>query len=133
MAFAHSKDTVIILAGNDVSAFCNTSSLEQSATSHDVTTYGKDAKVKQGGLLDGAASLGGWYDNTAAGPHDIIRPMVGTVVELVRRPEGTGSGLPQETVDVLVQNYVETSPIDDIIQWTASLELSDDLVEANQA
>jgi hypothetical protein len=58
--------------------------------------------------------------------------MVGTVVELIRRPEGTGSGLPQETVDVLVQNYVETSPIDDIIQWTASLELSDDLVEANQ-
>lgn len=132
MAFTHSKDTVIILGGNDISEFCNTSSLERSATSHDVTTYGKDAKVKQGGLKDGSTSIGGWYDNTAAGPHDIIDPMVGTVVEMIRRPEGTGSGLPQQTVDVLVQNYVETAPIDDIIQWTAALELSDDVVSANQ-
>jgi hypothetical protein len=133
MAFKHSKDTVIMLGGNDISTYCNTSSLERSATSHDVTTYGKEAKVKQGGLLDGSCSVGGWYDDTAAGPHDVIQPMVGTVVELIRRPEGTGSGLPQQTVDVLVQNYVETDPIDDIIQWTASLELSDDLVKANQA
>ena len=85
MAFTHSKDTVITLGGNDISAFCNTSSLERSATSHDVTTYGKDAKVKQGGLLDGNASIGGWYDNTAAGPQDVIDPMVGTVVELIRQ------------------------------------------------
>jgi len=133
MAFKHSKNTVLILGGNDISEFCNTSSLERSATSHDVTTYGKNSKVKQGGLLDGSASAGGWYDDTAAGPHDVIQPMVGTVVTLVRRPEGTGSGLPQQTVDVLVQNYVETDPIDDIIQWTVALELSDDVVRENQA
>lgn len=133
MAFKHSKDTYLSLGGNDISAYCNTSSLERSATSHDVTTYGKNSKVRQGGLLDGSASVAGWYDDTAAGPHDIIQPMVGTVVELIRRPEGTGSGKPQQTVDVLVQNYVETEPIDDIIQWTASLELSDDLVRADQA
>lgn len=132
MAFAHSRHTVIMLGGNDISEFCNTSSLERSATSHDVTTYGKDSKVKQGGLLDGTSSIGGWYDNGAAGPHDVIDPMVGTVVEMIRRPEGTGSGLPQQTVDVLVQNYVETAPIDDIIQWTAALELSDDVVRTDQ-
>lgn len=132
MAFTHSKDTYISLGGNDVSTYCNTSNLERSATSHDLTTYGKDAKVKQGGLLDGSASISGWYDNTTAGPHDVIGPMIGTVVELIRRPEGTGSGLPEQTVNVLVQKYTETSPIDDYIQWSASLELSDDLVEANQ-
>ena len=132
MAFTHSKDTFISLGGNDISAFCNTSNLERSATSHDVTTYGKDAKVKQGGLLDGTSSISGWYDNTAAGPHDVIQPMTGTVVEMIRRPEGTGSGLPQQTVDVLVQSYTETAPIDDIVAWSASLELSDDLVNTNQ-
>lgn len=132
MGFTHAKDTYISLGGNDISEFCNTSSLERSATSHDLTTYGKNAKVKAGGLLDGSCSLGGWYDDTTAGPHDTIQPMVGTVVELIRRPEGTGSGLPQQTVNVLVQAYVETDPIDDYIQWTAALELSDDLVKTNQ-
>lgn len=132
MAAVHGKDTYISIGANDISAYCNTSNFTQTGDSHDITGYGKSAHVKTGGLLDGTFSCGGWYDGTTAGTHDTMRPLVGTVVELIRRPEGTGSGLPQETVNILVTSYVETNPVDDVIQWTLDAELSDTLVEANQ-
>lgn len=125
MAFVHGKDTFISLDGDDLSAFCNTSTLTRQADSHDVTTYGSDDHVFVGGLGNGTASIGGFYDNTAAtGPRAVIEPLVGTVVTLIRQPEGTGSGLPQDSVSVLVTNYVETSPVADIVTWTAALQLS---------
>lgn len=133
MAFVHGKDTFLSLAGNDLSAFCNTSELSRKSDKHDVTTYGKDDHVYAGGLGDGTASIGGIYDNGATGPRDVIEPLIGTVVTLIRRPEGTGSGLPQDSVSVLVEEYVETSPVADMVTWTVSLQLSDAVTSTNQA
>jgi hypothetical protein len=132
MAFVHSKDTFISLNGSDLSAFTNTSSLTRRADKHDVTTYGKDDHVYQGGLGDGAFSMGGIYDSTAAGPRDIIEPLIGTTVTLIRRVEGTGSGKPQDSVSVLVEEYVETSPVADMVQWTATLQPSDAVTSTDQ-
>lgn len=134
MAFVHGKDTFISLDGDNLSAFCNTSTLTRQADSHDVTTYGQDSHVFVGGLGNGTASIGGFYDNTAStGPRAVIEPLVGTVVVLIRQPEGTGSGLPQDEVNVLVTNYVETSPVADIVTWTAALQLSGDIDTTAQA
>lgn len=132
MAFVHGKDTYISLNGSDLSAFCNTSSFGRKVDKHDVTTYGKNDHVYSGGLGDGSASMGGIYDNTATGPRDVIEPLIGTVVELIRRPEGTGSGLPQDTVDVLVEEYVETNPVADMVTWSVTLQPSDAVVSTNQ-
>jgi hypothetical protein len=67
----------------------------------------------------------GIYDNSAgAGPRAIVPPLVGSTVELIRRPEGTGSGKPQDRVDVLVLNYVETSPVADMVSWSCSMQMS---------
>lgn len=126
MSFVHGKDTFISLDGDDLSAFCNTSTLTRSADTHDVTTYGKDDHVFAGGLGNGTCSIGGIYDNTAVtGPRAVVEPLVGTTVTLIRQPEGTGSGLPQDSVSVVVTNYVETSPVADMVTWTAELQLSD--------
>ncbi len=133
MTFIHGKGTYISIDGDDISTYCTQSDFTRSADSHDVTTYGKNAHVKQGGLQDGSASISGIYDNTAnTGPRAILEPLIGTVVELIRRPEGTGTGKPQDTVDVLVQEYVESSPVADMVTWTLALELSDDVVSAAQ-
>jgi hypothetical protein len=132
MTFVHGKNTYISLNAVNLSAFTNAFEFSRTADSHDVTTYGKNAHVKEGGLLDGTGSMGGIYDNTttpasAAGPRAVIEPLIGTVVELIRRPEGTGSGKAQDTVDVLVTNYTETSPVADMVTWTCEFELSDDV------
>jgi hypothetical protein len=131
--FVHSKNTVITLDDNDLSAYTTTSQLESTSDSHDVTTYGKDSHVFSGGLLNGTASMSGIYDSTAmSGPRAVIKPLIGTVVELVRQPEGAGSGKPQDVVDVLVTKYVETAPVADMVTWSVDLQLSDDINTAAQ-
>lgn len=133
MAFVHGKDTFISLAGSNLSTYTNTSELEVTADEHDVTCYGKDDHCFSGGLLAGSVSMGGIYDDTAAGPKAIIEPLIGTLVTLIRRPEGTGSGLPQESVSVLVKSYVETNPVADMITWSCEMTKSDLITRTTQA
>lgn len=133
MAFIHGKETVIKLGASDLSAFTNTSTFTRTADSHDVTTYGKDDHVFAGGLGNGTASMGGIYDNGATGPRDVIEPLIGTEVVLTRQPEGTGSGLPQDVVDVIITSYVETSPVADMVSWSCEMQLSDAVNSTNQS
>lgn len=132
MSFIHGKNTVVIFNGTDISAFTNSTDWEETADSHDVTGYGKSSHVFQGGLNNGKASLSGTYDDTAVGPHDIVRPQKGKVVSLVYREEGTGTGKPQETVSVLVTSYKQSNPVADMIKWTAEFQFTDDITAINQ-
>jgi hypothetical protein len=133
MTFVHGKNTYINLNGNDISQYCTESDLTREADEHDVTTYGKGAHVVQGGLLGGKASVKGVYDNTAGtGPRAVIRPLIGTVVTLIRRPEGTGTGKPQDSVQVHVKSYVESNPVADMVTWSADLTLSDTVTSTTQ-
>jgi hypothetical protein len=133
MSFVHGKDTFVSLNGSDLSPFTDTSEFGRTSDKHDVTTYGKQSHVYNGGLLDGTASMGGTYDNTSSGPRDIIEPLIGTVVTFIRRPEGTGSGRPQDSVSVLVEEYVESSPVADMVKWTCKMQCSDEITSTNQA
>lgn len=133
MAFVHGKNTFISLNGADLSAFTDTSDFKRGADEHDVTTYGKGAHVVAGGLLNGSASMGGTYDNTAGtGPRAVIRPLIGTTVTLIRRPEGTGVGKPQDSVTVHVKSYVETNPVADMVKWSCEMTLSDTVTSTTQ-
>jgi hypothetical protein len=133
MAFKHGRDTYLSLNGSDLSAYCNTSELEVGSDEHDVTTYGKDDHVFAGGLLNGKATMGGIYDDGVAGPKAVIEPLIGTVVTLIRRPLGTGSGLKQESLSVLVKSYKETNPVADMIAWTCEMTKSDAITRTTQA
>lgn len=133
MAFVHGKNTFISLNGADLSIYVNTSDLKRGADEHDLTTYGKNAHVVGGGLLNGSASMGGLYDNTAGtGPRAVVRPLIGTTVPLIRRPEGTGTGKPQDSVNVLVKSYVETNPVADFVAWSCEMTLSDVVTSTTQ-
>lgn len=120
------RQCVVMLDSDDLSTHSNNAQLEITSDSHDVTTFGKTAHVFQGGLLNGTAAISGFYDSTAGtGPRAVIRPLVGTVVPFTYRPEGTGSGKPQEIVDALVIKYTETAPVADMITWAVDLQFSD--------
>jgi hypothetical protein len=128
MSLIHGRGVEVELNSVDLSGFCNTSTPERTADSHDVTTYGKTSHVFQGGLLNGTGTIGGFYDSsTSSGPRAIIEPLLGTVVPYVDRPEGSGAGKPQRTVDVLVLKYTETRPVADMITWSCDLQFSDDV------
>jgi hypothetical protein len=126
-------DAVFLLNALTLSDFIDTVTFTESADSLDITTFGNDGHRKRGGLTDGSIAIGGVYDTTVNGPHDVIKPLIGTVVTFAWRPEGTGTGLPATTGSVLVQNYVESSPVADIVRWTAALEIDGNVTDANQA
>jgi hypothetical protein len=123
MAFKHGKDTVVKVATKDLSAYTDSSELNQSADAHDTTTYGNAGHRKAGGLLDGSFKMSGTYDSTAVtGPRAALQPLLGTVVAVIRQPEGTGTGKPQDSFNALLTGYVETSPVADMIKWSAEFE-----------
>jgi hypothetical protein len=132
MAKKHSKYTVIIVAGNDVSTFCTDSTCEQSSGTEDTTTYGKDAVVKDPTLLDGVFSCSGKYDDAVTGPRKILKPLVGTKVTVLYRPEGTGAGLPQDSFSAVITKYTETAPVAGYRTWAMETEPSDTWNTANQ-
>lgn len=134
MAKIHGKGLVILLNASDLSTHSNNVEFARTSDSHDVTTYGNNSHRKQGGLLDGKATIQGIYDSVAGtGPRAVIEPLIGTVVAFVHRPEGTGSGKPQDTVNALVMSYTETSPVADMITWQAELEFDGDVATVAQA
>ena len=134
MALSHGKDTVITVETTDLSQYTKESELGRTADSHDVTTYGKNSHVKAGGLLDGKFTMGGVYDTTAAtGPRGKLEPLLGTVVDIVRQPEGAGAGKPQDAFAALLVDYTESNPVADYVSWKAEFELSDDVDSTVQA
>lgn len=134
MAKVHGKETYVSIDGDDLSQYCNSLEWKRSADSHDTTTFGNDSHRKQGGLLDGSASIGGFYDTTAStGPRAVLEPLIGSVVPVVHRPEGTGTGLPEDTVNALVQDYTESAPVADMVTFTLALEFDGDVTTAAQA
>lgn len=128
MPTAKGKDMVVLINGTDISQYCNANEHHKKPDIQDTTGYGKSAHVKEGVLLDGNGSIGGVYDKSqVAGPRAILNPLVGQTVPYIRRPEGTGAGKPQDLVNVVVGEYVETAPVADMVRWTQALEYSDDI------
>jgi hypothetical protein len=133
MAFVHGKATVYTLNAVDLSTYTNTMTFTRGADVHDTTTYGKNDHCFSPGLGNATGSIGGTYDNGSSGPRDTIEPLVGgAAVTLVRKPEGTGSGLPQDSVSVLVTSYVETSPVADMVSWSCEFQCTDAVTSSNQ-
>jgi hypothetical protein len=135
MSFVHGKNTFVSVDGDDLSAFTKTSEFTRSADSHDNTTYGEDGHVYDPGLTDGTFTMGGSYDNTAGtGPRAVLNPLVGAdKVTVIRQPEGTGSGLPQDEFDGLLTKYTETNPVADYVQWAAEFQISGTVDSAAQS
>lgn len=135
MAFVHGKGVVTTIDGDDISEYTKNVEFSPEADTHDVTTFGKNSKVYNSGLKDATAKLEGVYDNTAStGASAVLIPLIGgAAVEFVYQPEGAGAGKAQRVVDVIVNSYEESAPVDDMITWTAELQCTDDIDYTPQA
>jgi hypothetical protein len=123
MGFVHGKGVVVSVDAKDLAAYGTSCEYELKADSHDVTTFGNDTKVFAGGLKESSMKIEGTYDDTATtGPRAVLEPMVGTVVEMIYSPEGSGSGNPTRTWDCLLTTYTETAPVADMIKFSAQFQ-----------
>ena len=129
MTFVHGHLAVVSVNGTDISAYTKKCDIDRDADSHDTTGFGKSSHVYAGGLKDGKVQLEGTYDSSASlSPRAVIEAVLGTVVTLIYKPEGAGSGKPIKTVSVLVKKYKESTEVADMIKWTSELTCSDDVV-----
>lgn len=125
MARKHSKLTVVIVDGVDISRHCQDSNRERSSGTEDNTPYGVDDIVKDPTLRTGVFGCGGKYDDDDDdGPRAVLDPLVGTKVNIKYRPEGSGTGLPQDSFDAVITKYVETAPFAGYRTWALETEPS---------
>lgn len=133
MARVHGRKAVYILNGKDLTGVSNNSTVELTADKHDTTTNGKNSHVFDGGLLTSNFTLAGFYDSSLTdGPKAVVQPLLGTKVTFIHRPEGTGVGLPQDSVSVLVEKYNQTHPVADMCTFALDLQGSDDVTPSIQ-
>lgn len=134
MAKAHGKDTVITLDGDDLSVYINASEFSTEVEMHQTTGYTLEDHTYAAGLGNATFTMSGVYDTAAAGPRGTIVPIrdAKLPVTLVRRVEGTGSGKPNESVSVLVQQYVETNPVADMVAWSCELQCTGPITTTTQ-
>lgn len=134
MSKVHGKNTYVSVNSVDISAYCTSCEFGRTGDAHDVTTFGNNSHRKQGGLYDGTVSLEGIYESVSVsgGPPAIFPSILNTVVPLVYRPEGTGSGKAQRSVSVLLTTYNESSPVADMITWSAEGEFDGDVSSTTQ-
>lgn len=131
----HGKNTVVKVSTNDLSTYTTTSEFEQTGDSHDVTVYGAGGHVYAAGLTDGKFTMEGVYDTTATtGPRAVLKPLIGAAaVTVVRQPEGAGTGKAQDSFSGLCTSYKESSPVADMVKWSAEFRISGDVDSTAQA
>jgi hypothetical protein len=118
--FIHGKGTVVSLDAKDLSAYGTSCEYELKADEHDVTTFGNDFKIFNGGLIESSMKMEGNYDDTETnGPRAVLESLVGKTSELIYQPEGTAAGAPVRTWEVLLTTYTETAPVNDMIKFAA--------------
>lgn len=134
MAFIHGKNTVVKLNAVDLSAFTDSTAFNDDTDIHEVTAYGLTRKTHNAGLGDGKVTISGTYDDGASGPRATIKPLkaAGTAVTFIFQPAGTGVGKAQSSVSVIVKSFNESSPAAGMTKWTAELQMTGALNEANQ-
>lgn len=134
MAKAHGRNTYISVDGTEIK--CTTSTIERNRDKHDTTLYGADVHDYEPGLGGSTLTLAGIYDNTAVtGPRAVLRPLYdsGEKVAIVRRPDGVGTGKPEEDFTGFVEKYTETNPVADMVTWSCDIQITTEVVESAQA
>lgn len=131
MANAFGPDSTISVDGQDISAYVKTVEFNLSRAALDVTTKGASGVAKRGGLTDGTIRITGLWDDTASsGSFTVFSPqMVNATLEdppiaFVWKPNGTAT----YTGTAVISEYAESSPIDDMVAFTATLEISGSVV-----
>jgi hypothetical protein len=134
MAFIHGKNTVVLINAIDISQYTNSTEETDNTTTHENTCYGQTRKTYNAGLGDGSLAIKGVHNDGANNPRAVLKPLMhaGTEVAFIFRPEGTGSGKAQMTVNVLVTSFKQSSPVGENSMWEATLQMTGAISEADQ-
>ena len=128
MAFVHGKSSVFKLDNasgslTDISAFVINVDFPETADVAETSVLGASNKTYIVGLKDATISLSGLFDATADA---IFGAVVGQTATLSFEysPEGTASGKIKYTGECILTNYAMSSPVGDVVAYSADLQVS---------
>ena len=107
----------------DISAFVNNVDFPETADVAETSVLGASNKTYIVGLKDATISLSGLFDATADA---IFGAVVGQTATLSFEysPEGTASGKIKYTGECILTNYAMSSPVGDVVAYSADLQVS---------
>lgn len=112
----------------NLSPFLNSVKLTQKNDTSDVTVFGAEGHAYQVGLTDGTIELAGFYDTTAlVGSDTVLQSLVGydtNTMTFAYGEQGNTAGLPKKTGECVLDTYAESSPVADIVTFTATLKIT---------
>ena len=125
MAFLHGKGTRIMVAQYDVSAYFSGADVDSTATSHDVTTLGKNTVQRAAGLHDGKAALSGLFDATADA---LLAGWLGSSAgeAFTICPGGDSAGGPAEIGKIQQVGYKTSQPVGGMVAASLTIEAKTD-------
>lgn len=132
MAQAFGPDSTLTIAGQDISASVKTIEFTLSRSAMDVTVLGMDAVAKKGGLTDGELSITGlWDDAVTVGSHTVLSTLADDAAPtaptaFVYKPNGVKT----YTGTAVMTSYQVSTPIDDMVAFTASFAISGAVVQS---
>jgi hypothetical protein len=127
MAAAHGKDSVITIATQNISPYVKTVDFNRSQDANDTTTKGAEGKTYRAGLTDGEIRLTGLWDDTAtSGSRTVLQALLDseTTTTFEWGAEGNTTGMMKDSGAAVLTQYDESSPVDDMVAFTATLKIS---------
>ena len=128
MAFVHGKSSVFKLDNasgslTDISSFVNNVDFPETADVAESSVLGASNKTYLVGLRDASISISGLFDATVDA---ILGAVVGQTATLSYEysPEGTASGKVKYTGEAILTNYALSSPVGDVVAYSADLQCS---------
>ena len=136
MAAAHGKDSYFSVEDSaastlrNITPYVKTIDFNRSNDENDTTTKGAEGHTYRPGLTDGEIRLTGLWDDTAStGSRTVLQSLLGVEVTVGFEygPEGNTAGMVKDSGEVILTQYDESSPVDDMVAFTATLKISGDV------
>ena len=128
MANAFGADSDITVNTAVITPYVKTADFNRSRAALDVTTKGATGVTKRGGLTDGKFVITGlWDDTVTVGSETVLAAafIAGTNITSIFSPDGTKT----YTFSGVVSQYDESSPVDDMVAFTATIDISGAVTE----
>ncbi len=133
---AHGKDSVFKIedsAGStmrDITPYVKSVDFNRSNDANDTTTKGAEGHTYRPGLTDGEIRLTGLWDKTASvGSYTVLASLLGVeiTVGFEYGPEGSTGGMVKLSGECVLTQYDESSPVDDMVAFSATCKISGDV------
>ena len=122
MAFQPGQNAYLSIDGTDVSAYCDSQTLNRVRETLETSVFGSDDRAYISGLRSHALDASGPWDPVGDAVFDGADD--GAVVAFVFGPEGNDSGDVQYTGSCLFGNYNVSVGVDGKAEWSASFQPS---------